>query len=170
MGTTVSDRKPIMFCVVKSYSDGRISPQFLNWAPRRRLSNFKPLTNAMPPSMRSGAIKVVRRRSATTVSTGTHYPRLQPFDVMSRPWRSMRVTSFRAKSGVSRHDPKTLGDDHASSGDEPGHWRRIGFPFQRQLRRVHTSFRSPSTFRFPEFNTSNFLDRFRPMLQRANAS
>jgi hypothetical protein len=174
MGTTVSNWKPIMFCVVKSYSDGRISPQFLNSAPRRRLSSFKPLINAKPPSMRSGETKTMCRRPATAASTGPHYPGLQPFDVASRPWRSMHVsmhvTSLCANSGVSRNDPETLGDDHASSGDEPGHWCRIGFPFQRQLRRVHTSFRSPSTFRFPEFEASNFIDRFRPMLQRANTS
>ena len=131
-----------MFCVVKSYSDGRISPQFLNWAPRRRLSNFKPLINAARLSMRSGETKAMCRRPATAVSTGPHYPGFQPFDVASRPWRSMQVTSFRAKSGVSRNDPETLGDDHASSGDEPGHWRRIGFPFQQQLRTVHTSFQA----------------------------
>ena len=170
MGTTVSNWKPIMFCVVKSYSDGRISPQFLNWAPRRRLSSLKPLINAKPPSMRSGETKATCRRPATAVSTGHHYPRLQPSDVTSRPRRSMHVPSLRANSGVSRNDPETLGDDHASSGDEPGHWYRIGFPFQRQLRRVHTSLRSPSTFRFPEFKAFNFIDRFRPMLQRADAS
>lgn len=170
MGTTVSNRKPIMFCVVKSYSDGRISPQFLNWAPRRRLSNFKSLINAVPLSIRSGETKAMCRRPASAASTGPHYPGLQPFDVASRLWRSMHVTSFRAKSGVSRNDPETLRDDHASSGDESGYWRRIGFPFQQQLRAVHTSFRSSSTFRFPEFKASNFIDRFRPMLQRADAS
>ena len=159
-----------MFCVVKSYSDGRISPQFLNWAPRRRLSNFKPLINAARPLMRSGETKAMCRRPASAASTGPHYPGLQPFDVASRLWRSMHVTSFRAKSGVSRNDHKTLGDDHASSGDEPGHWHRIGLPFQQQLRTVHTSFSSPSTFRFPEFKAFNFIDRFRPMLQRADAS
>ena len=158
-----------MFCVVKSYSDGRISPQFLNWAPRRRLSNFKPLINAVWRLTRSET-KAMRRGPATAVSTVPNYPRLQPFDVASRPWRSMQVTSFHAKSGVSRNDHKTLGDDHAASGDEPGHRRRIGLPFQQQLRTVHTSFSSPSTFRFPEFKAFNFIDRFRPMLQRAGAS
>jgi hypothetical protein len=95
-GTTVSDSKPMMYCVVKSYSNRRISRQFRNWTPRLRLSKFRQFDNAALP-FAHGSEAACGRHKRPMSQPGPHHLGFQPLRY------HVALLAVAACNGLPRH-------------------------------------------------------------------
>ena len=158
-GTTVSGRKPIMYCSRKPYSNPRTGHQFSIGRVDSNYREFRPFDNAALALVRNGA-DGLRAAVERPMFQSFHFPGIKSFDVTSRAGGSTGAIEFRAKLGVPRHEPSNFSADSACSAGEPDHWHRPIFSSRRPLTTVRKSIEKASTLHFPEFNASNSCNRF----------